>query len=307
VLVFASRVLERLAQQPEGVRPVDLASAVGIGMEPLTALISRLQDEGLRLELQDSRLCLIDAKAGWGPHTLAWRTGRPVHHHRSCVSTNRLARDLARQTPSGQPLPVVVADHQTAGRGRRGRRWSAESGQNFLFSVVLRPELPPGRVPRVILAWAAAMAEVLDVSLKWPNDLVVPEGTGMRKLGGILAALETGPSGDFSAGPVSVVFGVGINVGQTSFADLPQATSLALLGRSIPDRATLLGDLIRAIDAVDVHDPALLEPWRRRACMLGRTVRIGDVVGVAEGIREDGALMVSGRPVLAGDVEFIAP
>jgi len=151
------------------------------------------------------------------------------------------------------------------------------------------------------------MAEVLDVSLKWPNDLVVPDGEGLRKLGGILAALETGPAGAFSPGPVSVVFGVGINVSQTAFAELPQATSLALLGRSIPDRADLLGDLVRAIDAVDVHDSSLLEPWRRRACMLGRTVRIGDVVGVAEGIREDGALMVSGRPVLAGDVEFIAP
>ncbi len=305
--MFASRVLEGLARSAEGVPPAALAAASSISEEQLAALVPRLEAEGLRLEMRNERLCLVDAQSGWGPLTLAWRTGRPVHHHQSCGSTNRLARDLARQTPRGVALPLVVADHQTAGRGRRGRSWNAAAGQNLLFSVVLRPDLPPSRIPRVVLAWAAAMAEVLDVSLKWPNDLVVPEGQGMRKLGGILAALETGPAESFSSGPVSVVFGVGINVGQTTFADLPHATSLALLGRPTCDRARILGDLVRAIDAVDVHDRSLLDPWRRRACMLGRKVRIGDVMGVAEGVREDGALIVSGRPVLAGDVELIAP
>ena len=304
--MIAHRLLHRLLQHPEGQSRADLGSVVGMSTDALEGLLVALQAEGVQLQMDGDRVWLVDARGAWGPHTLAWRTARPVHHHQSCPSTNRIARELARVTPHGAPLPVVVADHQSAGRGRRGRVWSASPGQNLLFSVVLRPALTPADMPRAILAWAAAMADVLDVSLKWPNDLVVSRGDGYRKLGGILAELETASSDEVPAIPTSVVLGVGINVSQTAFEDLPLATSLALLGRTVIDRAELLGALVQAIDAVDVQADDLLDLWRRRACMLGRTVRVGDLVGVAEGIRDDGALMVSGRPVLAGDVELIS-
>jgi len=151
------------------------------------------------------------------------------------------------------------------------------------------------------------MAEVLDVSLKWPNDLVVMEDDRMQKLGGILAELEVSPVAGRGPPPLpTVVLGVGINVGQTSFPGLPGATSLVALGRAMPDRARLLARLVAAIDAVDVHAPDLLDPWRARACMLGRVIRVDKREGVAEGIRDDGALIVSGQVVLTGDVELVS-
>lgn len=299
-------LLDLLEQNRSGLSCTDLCARVGASPAELARVVGELQSEGMNVIQHVDVLRLAEQPGGWGPHTLSWRTARPVRYEATCGSTNRIARALARTTPSGAPLPVVVSDHQTEGRGRRGRSWMASAGQNLLFSVVLRPPLPPARMPRAILAWAAVMAEVLDVSLKWPNDLVVPDGDGYRKLGGILAELETGPAESGRAVPPSVVLGVGINVAQTAFDDLPQATSLALLGRSTTDRAGLLGRLVRSIDAVDVRAGDLLDLWRQRAWMLGRTVRVGDLVGVAEGIREDGALIVSGRPVLAGDVELIA-
>lgn len=299
-------LLDLLEQHRSGLSCADLCARMGSSPGALARVVGALQSEGLKIRQHGDTLSLSEQPGGWGPQTLSWRTARPVRYEASCSSTNRIARALARTTPMGMPLPVVVSDHQTDGRGRRGRSWMASAGQNLLFSVVLRPPLSPARMPRAILAWAAAMAEVLDVSLKWPNDLVVPAGDGYRKLGGILAELETGPAESGRAVPPSVVLGVGINVSQVSFDDLPQATSLALLGRPTTDRARLLGRLVRAIDAVDVRADDLLAPWRQRAWMLGRTVRVGDLVGVAEGIREDGALIVSGRPVLAGDVELIA-
>ena len=150
-----------------------------------------------------------------------------------------------------------------------------------------------------MLLWAAAMAEALDVHLKWPNDLVDADG---RKLGGILAELEAvGEEVRF------VVLGVGLNINQAEFPpELPLATSLRKLRGGAPqDRAALLGRLIQAVEAVDVQR-ADLGLWRARAQTLGRRVRVGELEGVAQDIREDGALIVDGRPILAGDVELIA-
>jgi len=168
----------------------------------------------------------------------------------------------------------------------------------------MRPKLTPAEAPRCVLAWAAAIAGVLDVKLKWPNDLVDDEG---RKLGGFLAELEAG--GDtFGTGPRirHVVLGLGLNVNQVDFPpDLPAATSLRVLRGHPHDRAALLGRMLRAVDAVDPGRSDALDPWRARAHTLGRRVRVGPVEGIAEALRDDGALIVDGQPVVAGDVELV--
>jgi len=304
--VRRASILAVLAENPAGIAPTTLATRLGCSPTTLHHDLRQLRQEGHTIGLANDRLTL-DHDVGWGPATLHWRLPRPVAYLPTCASTNRIARDLASTVALGAPLPVVVADHQTAGRGRRGRTWDAQPGQNLLFSVLLRPNLPAARIPRAVLAWAAAMATVLDVSLKWPNDLVVLRNDRIFKLGGILAELEPGPpTGRRTHAHPTVILGVGINVGQTTFDDLPQATSLAALGRPTPDRARLLARLITAIDAVDVHAPTLLDPWRRRACMLGRTVQVGDRTGIATGIRDDGALLIDGHPILTGDVALVA-
>ena len=218
--------------------------------------------------------------------------GRPVLYLEQTDSTNRVARELAREGGLG----VVVADHQTAGRGRLGRSWASESGQNLLFSAILRPKLPATAAPRAVMIWAAAMAEALGVWVKWPNDLV--DGSDL-KLGGLLAELET--QGDAVA---SVVLGVGLNVNQLEFPDLPAATSLARLRGAPQDRVEVLRTLIGAIDRADLSAEGL-ELWRSRSRTLGRRVQVGDVLGLATGIRADGALLIDGRPILAGDVSLL--
>lgn len=215
-----------------------------------------------------------------------------VHHLDAVDSTQRVARELAE---AGAPHGTVVrAEVQTAGRGRRGRVWSAAPGENLLLSVVLRPSIPLREAPLLTLGAAAGLAEVFDVRVKWPNDVVDAEG---RKLGGLLGEVEArGERVDF------VVLGLGLNVNQVAFPGLPQATSLAALTGAPVDREEAFELAVRAILAWSTH-PDRLTLWRRRAHTLGRRVRVGGLEGVATGLREDGALLVDGRPITTGELD----
>ncbi len=219
----------------------------------------------------------------------------------STTSTNDVARDLAsRGAPEGT---VVVADYQTAGRGRMGRRWLAPPGTALLCSILFRPDVSPDRAHDlttiVALAAADAVQETaeLAVALKWPNDLIVVRPEGWRKLGGLLA--ETG----FSADRLEyVVVGIGINVNipPEALSDLaPDATSvLAETGRET-DRHLLLERMLAGIAARYQRWYAGERPhaeWATRLATLGRPVRVvtaeGEQHGIAEGVNEDGALLL---------------
>ena len=179
---------------------------------------------------------------------------------------------------------VVVADHQTAGRGRRGRAWEAPPGSGLFATFVLEPS------PTIVFAAGVAAAEACGggVRLKWPNDLVLDD----RKLGGILAEIR----GD------RALVGIGINV---SWA--PEGAAMlgeereALLLRLLP----LLASWARASPGV------VIQRWRELSWTLGQRVRVeigGEVIeGLAEDVAEDGALLVGGRRIIAGDVTRIRP
>ena len=174
------------------------------------------------------------------------------------------------------------------------------AGQNLLFSIVLAPRVPPDRAARCVLVWAAAMAEALDLRVKWPNDLVTLEH---RKVAGVLAELELGPG---APGRIRhIVLGVGVNVNQSTFPGLPDATSLALERGGPQDRAEVLASLVHAIETAPLQGPGGLDLWRSRSATLGRRVEVAGVRGLAEDIRDDGALIVDGRAVLAGDVSLV--
>jgi BirA family biotin operon repressor/biotin-[acetyl-CoA-carboxylase] ligase len=199
-------------------------------------------------------------------------------------STNRMAADLAR---AGAADGLVVgADHQTAGRGRRGRSWDSRPGGSLLVSVVLRP-VPP----LVTLAAGVAAAEAcrvvagVTVRLKWPNDVLAAGG----KVGGILSELV----GD------AAVVGLGLNL-----AWAPPGA--ARLGPDV-DRDAVLDAWLAALDAPG----DVLARYRRLCSTLGRRVRVevpgGSVEGVAEDVDGTGRLVVDGRPVAAGDVVHLHP
>jgi BirA family transcriptional regulator, biotin operon repressor / biotin---[acetyl-CoA-carboxylase] ligase len=222
---------------------------------------------------------------------------------------------LRRGGPEGQ---VLVAEEQTAGRGRMGRSWVSQPGAALTFSFLLRPAVvPPARrgwlplLTGVAVALAVRGATGLDATLKWPNDVLI----GGRKLAGILAE----QSGD------AVVIGVGLNV-STAPEALPsgtgglRATSLAIEGADV-SREVLLAGILSQLERWYVafrEDPSpeavgLLAEYRRLCGTLGRAVRVelpgGRILaGLAEGVDRDGRLLVTepGAPspvtVSAGDV-----
>jgi BirA family biotin operon repressor/biotin-[acetyl-CoA-carboxylase] ligase len=237
--------------------------------------------------------------------------GRCIHWHETLPSTNDRAIDLAEsRAPEGT---VVVAEEQTAGRGRLGRPWVSPRGGVWL-SVILRPDLPLPRVPLIGLAASVAAARSiltttgLAARVKWPNDVLV----GGRKVVGVL--LEAGAEGEW------VVVGIGVNA-NVSHAALPKgagypATSLQeLLGRPM-DRVALLqallGELERGYDGLRLGDtPSVLRRWREMSDTLGRNVRVETAAGAIEGVAADidgeGALLIERRGgaiqrVVAGEV-----
>lgn len=232
--------------------------------------------------------------------------------HAELDSTNRVLLDLARDgAPEGV---VVVADHQTAGRGRLGRTWLAPPGSSLLVSMLLRPrDLPTTRLHLVssaaALAAADACADVADVraELKWPNDLL----GGDRKLAGLLA----------EAMPGAVVVGLGVNVNWP--VELPpelRGTAVALnhlAGRDI-DREELLIRLLELLDRrLDEGWDAVARDYRARCATVGRRVRVelavGDVLtGTAVGTTDAGHLVVDAedgarRVIAVGDVAHLRP
>lgn len=279
-----------------GANGAQLADRFGVSRTMVWKGMQTLRQEGLEIEGEAGQGYTLVSDAGFGRYTLGWRLSRDVTFFSECGSTNAEARRIAESLddPAGT---LVVADAQTAGRGRLGRQWESARGENLLFSLVLCPPVPPQQAPVCVLAWAAAMAEALNCQVKWPNDLITKEG---RKLGGILAELSA------EAERVRfVVLGVGINVNQNDFPGLPLATSLRRETGEVLDRARLLTHLVKAVEAVPTSGQPDLATWRARSHTLGRRVRVGDVEGVATDVRDDGALLVGGQPVLAGDVSLV--
>jgi BirA family biotin operon repressor/biotin-[acetyl-CoA-carboxylase] ligase len=244
-----------------------------------------------------------EATARWNEEQLSALCERPVAFFEVTGSTNAEARRLAEAGADSGTL--VVADAQSEGRGRLGRRWASPPGLNLYFTLILRPPIRPEEAPLLSLATGVAMAEGLDLYLKWPNDILDAED---RKVSGILSEVETS-----KGGVVYALLGIGLNVHQREFPGLPQAGSLANLGRE-SDRSELLARLVPRIEsacALVGPDPArVIARWEARSAMKGRRVRVGHQEGEAVGLREDGALLLATDdglvPVWAGDVEGVA-
>jgi BirA family transcriptional regulator, biotin operon repressor / biotin---[acetyl-CoA-carboxylase] ligase len=246
------------------------------------------------------------------------RFGHPLHLLESAESTNLEAlKRAAKGAPEGT---VVIADAQTAGRGRLNRSWQSPPGCNLYLSLVLRPAVEPAAAPQLTLLAGAAGAETLSrwcpgqVGLKWPNDLMVRE----RKVCGILTELRIS-----GAGVSSVVVGIGINANirrdelDPAFRDA--ATSLAEETGQAIDRAALAAALLTDLEVL--YDRWLREGfdavrplWLRYSILTGKRIRVAfqdEVeVGTAVGLDADGALLLEASPgvlkrVLAGDATIL--
>src|SRR5919198_2054958 len=204
--------------------------------------IDAVPARGYRLAGIPDRLGALELRPLLNTHDL----GQVVHWHDEVGSTNDLAKALA--DDGAAHGEVVVAEAQSAGRGRRGRSWPSPPGRNLYLSAVLRPDLPPARAPELTLVASVALCQAVrqaDVaaSIKWPNDLLV----GGRKLGGILLEMAAEPD------QIQwVVLGIGVNVNGRP-EDFPEevrpiATSMAIeRGRPVP-RALFAGAALTAIE-----------------------------------------------------------
>ncbi len=245
--------------------------------------------------------------------------GREIIFLETTTSTNDAAFQAAglRHDPEGI---VVVADSQTAGRGRFGRRWESPPGVNLYFTVLLCPPLQPREVPLLTLAAGTAAASAireftgLKAEIKWPNDIIV----NGRKTGGILVEMKTG------ARRINLLAaGIGINANMPP-GSLPEhirpfTTSLkAEAGRAV-DRAGLFTLILEKLEhaykiLLNGDKRALINEWLRLNFTIGKNIQVstphGIISGVAEAINDSGELLIrlsSGEleTVRAGDVTVL--
>jgi BirA family biotin operon repressor/biotin-[acetyl-CoA-carboxylase] ligase len=229
-----------------------------------------------------------------------------VHHLPAADSTMHLARTLARQGAGEGTL--VIAEQQTAGRGRLDRSWLSPRGGIYM-TLITRPAVAPAQAPRINLLVAVVVAAAIErlyglaARVKWPNDVLI----GEKKVCGILAEM------DAECDAVRFVnVGIGLNANSVIAAQQPSAVSLLeMLGAPV-NRVQLVTEIVQGIlDGLPrLTGEALLDEWRERTITIGRHVSIvaagTSVSGVAIGINSSGALLVrdsSGQTheVVAGD------
>lgn len=224
--------------------------------------------------------------------------GRTIDYYKSCDSTQILAHDAAQTgVPDGT---LIVAEEQTAGKGRLSRPWSSAAHKGIWMSLIVRPSLMPQQAPQMTLVAAVAIVRAIEnitgieATIKWPNDILI-DG---KKMTGILTELQSEPDR-----VKAIILGIGMNVNQDE-DDFPEelkdiATSLKIEGRKPIDRAKMIAEILSFIESyTKMYEKHGFGPikllWegysniagkRIRAVMLNETVE-----GTAIGISEEGLL-----------------
>jgi len=231
---------------------------------------------------------------------------------------------LAVSAPSPGRFRVAVADHQTAGRGRRDRRWKTVPGAGLCLSFAYTFARMPDQLPALTLAIGVGVVAALrkldidDVSLKWPNDVVVPEG----KLGGILTEVRSG-----AGKGVTVVTGIGLNVHIPEHMDIRiesewahRAADLRSICAQLPARELLAGTIIDCLYATFPKFEAqgfagFSDAWQQQDWLHGQEIIVDtpkeQVSGIAAGVDVDGALLVDTKSgqvrIVSGSITLAEP
>lgn len=320
-------LLQRLAQGP--VSGDLLAGEAGLTRAAVWKRIDALRQAGIAIDAAPGRgyrlaqtLDLLDAAAIRAALPAALRNRlAALEVAWSLDSTN--SELLRRETPA-HASAVLLAERQTGGRGRRGRSWASPLAAHVYLSLARRFDGGLARLGGLSLVAGVAACEALHalgfarVQLKWPNDLVVADGAGLRKLGGLLVE-----GGGEAGGAARAVIGLGLNVRMpaASAATIDQPwTELAALSQPPPTRNALAAALLaRLLPALDEFDAQGLAPFLPRYAALdalaGRAVRIHEGGQMRDahalGIADDGALRIRDaagdeRHLHAGDVSVRA-
>jgi BirA family biotin operon repressor/biotin-[acetyl-CoA-carboxylase] ligase len=265
----------------------ELAERLNRSQAALQTALDGLRRAGCRIEFIDhGHVWLHEAGLGSWLDYLQYYFGarRSMHVYRATNSTQDVARGFLNARHGAPEGAFVVADSQTAGRGRLGRRWHARAGLTLPLTMVHHPRDadPSQAINRLALSTSVAVAEALNrwlaecnqqAQIKWPNDIYAAGG----KLGGILLEMVSSPAGR------AALIGVGVNVNQTGddLTALNQdcsrpATSLrACLGRPV-SRLAVLGAIVSKLDDY-LHERSvdeMIRTWRDRCMLLGQDVTL---------------------------------
>lgn len=303
-----TEIISKLKETDGYVSGQQLCELLGVSRTAVWKVIRQLRDEGYQIEavrnkgyrLLEVADVLTEAECR---NRLAGRwLGNPVYCFDEIDSTNNRAKLLAEQeAPEGT---LVIAESQTAGRGRRGRSWVSPPGEGLWFSVILRPQIRPAVAPMITLAAALAVAVAIEevsglpTRIKWPNDIVISG----RKLVGILTELSA------EAMEVHyVVVGIGINVNTTQFPDeiRQTATSLYLESGKRLNRCDIVAAVMKRMEEYyaaykrTCSLSAMKEAYMERLANRNQEVTVitpqEEWSGLCEGIDEYGRLLVRGK------------
>ncbi len=286
-----------------------LSQCLGISRTAVWKRITALKKEGYNIEASTKkgyRLNITEApygktsiEQGLNTHTF----GRDIKFYQEIDSTNNCLKRLASE--GAQEGTVVVANCQTAGRGRLGRNWQSAPEKGIWMSVLLRPQLHPSEVQVLTLAASAAVCKALEplnikgLGIKWPNDILV----GGKKVCGILTEMSA------EAERVSwVVVGIGINVNHLP-RDFPAelsdtATSLRIESKndSLINRSIVASNIINSLEEIylkylDQGAEVVIREWKKYNLTLGNKIRLSSydgesIPGTAYDILPDGRLSV---------------
>ena len=306
-----------------------MSEQLGVSRAQIWKHVERLRGRGYTIEgergggylltSRPDRLYPEELQAGLGNLWLA----KDIHYFDSTDSTNRVAFDLARE--GAEHGTAVVAEGQTAGRGRLRRSFFSPQYLNVYTSIVLRPQLDTAQAPTLIPSAAIAVADAIAnslsdpdcVAIKWPNDILL---SGLKTSGILMELSAEATQIDF------VILGIGVNL-NIERSELPEefrdrATSLRSHEGKTIDRAAFVRQLYTCLEEVlDLHAQkgftALLPRYDARFSMKGQQVQVSGVdgstlLGTARGIAEDGALELERDDgevlrVIAGDVTLVRP
>lgn len=302
-----SEILALLREKKGYVSGQELCGRFGVSRTAVWKAIGQLKKEGYHIEAVKNRGYLLtpeDEDAVYGQHELESRmntgwAGHPVIYYETLASTNLQAKlDAENGADEGT---LIVADMQTAGRGRKGRSWSSPAGTNVYFTLILKPDYAVELISAVTLLMGMAVAEGIretcgvDARIKWPNDIVV-DG---KKICGILAEMSV--EREFVH---YVVVGAGINVGEQDFPPEIAETATNLwqeCGRKV-SRSRLIVNVMRAFEARyrifcnDRSFAGFMEEYNGMLVNKDREVRVldpkGEFLGISRGVNEKGELLV---------------
>ncbi len=311
------RLLHRLFDAEAPVSGQRLATELGISRTAVWKHVRALQARGLAIAAMPGKGYRLDGDPLIAAAIEARLKGCRIRWRVRVVDeTGSTNRDVMLAAERGEPEGLALfARRQHEGRGRMGRRWHTLP-DSLAFSVLLRPGLPPERMPMLSLVAAVAAHEAIAASapearIKWPND-ILHEG---RKLAGILTEMRAEPGRVHAA-----AIGIGVNLAQPAGGwpeDIaPLAADLASIAARPPRRSQLAADLLRALDHWlarfrEEGFAPVREAWLKAHGANGQRVRAHDgegyIEGVAAGLDDDGALLLDTghglRRVIAGELE----